>query len=153
MPARVPDVRQKSNHDCGVACALAVIAALSGDGPEAIEAARPAVERDLRPSKTDGVDPRTLESYFREAGFRVLAGEMDLTDLNQQTRRGRPVVCVVKDHYVIATSRVGGCVQYLDPAWGLRRMTDAAFAAWWEDRDRLGSAYHHFGLIVWRDNG
>lgn len=143
----LPVVFQREAHDCGVACAVSVLRYFG------LSPGFPATSAYLLPTPLDGVDPRTLEWFFRSYGLRVLVGEMDSEDLKQQTmKQGRPVVCAVKNHWVVAAGVKRNYVYYMDPdeGQGNVRKKCLPFQTWWEDHDRLGVAYRQFGLVIWK---
>ncbi len=98
----------------------------------------------------DGTDPRNIESLLRRAGHQLVVGEMSVEDLKYFTRGLRPVICVVKGHYVV----VGGVsklkVQYQDPLHGPLQCKIGDFVGWWSEDDRLGVKYKQFGIAVSR---
>jgi ABC-type bacteriocin/lantibiotic exporter with double-glycine peptidase domain len=140
-----PSVLQRDHHDCGTACAVAVCRfyGLRISVGECLTS--------LHTNELDGTDPRTMEAFFRTRGLRVLSGEMDTEDLKCQTGRGRPVVCVVAGHYVVALAVKRGRVCVHDPLHGRAAHPADVFGERWRDRDRLGGVYERFGLSVWRE--
>ncbi len=50
----------------------------------------------------DGVQVRTLESFFREKGMMVVSGNFNTKYLNYFTENKVPVICLLNDHYVLA---------------------------------------------------
>lgn len=140
----LPDVRQRRGHDCGRAALKAVVQYLGCD-PGLVLQRLPA-------TTTDGVDPRTMESALRVAGFSVLGGTMEIADLRHAALLSRPVLCVVtidwSGHWVVSRGVSRGQVHYQDPAAGRSSMTLDAWRRAWEDHDRFG-VYARFGLQVW----
>ncbi len=139
------DVRQLTDHDCGAACACAILRY------HGIRCTLAGCVELLYTNGLDGTDLRTLEGFFRSYGLCVLAGEMDLTDIRQQTRRGRPVLCLVTGHYVVALGLTRSRVHVHDPLGGRARLPVAAFEEGWRDTDRSGAVYQRFGLSVWKN--
>jgi ABC-type bacteriocin/lantibiotic exporter with double-glycine peptidase domain len=139
----IPDVRQGSGHDCGPAVFRAVVAffGLKAPAPKADPLA--------------GLHPEYLEPLLREAGLQVLSGEMDTDDLKYHTRRGRPVVCLIRHgdtgHYVVASGVSRGRVHYHCPLSGPSSVPAAEWDARWTDRDRR-SRFRRFGMAVWKES-
>lgn len=139
-----PSVIQAGDADCGPACCSALLRYWG------IRQSVQTCTGLLYTSGMDGTDPRTIEAFLRSHGLHVLAGEMSLEDIREQTRRGRPVLCVLQGHYVVALSVWRGRVYLHDPAEGRVALKSADFEARWRDTDRLGVRYERFGLSVWR---
>jgi hypothetical protein len=97
----------------------------------------------------DGTDPRTIESFCRSIGLRVVSGEMSVDDLKHFTAHDRPVIAVLSGHYVVVCGVKRGVVIYHDPAHGLASSSSKAFVERWRDMDRLGAVYNQFGVCVW----
>jgi hypothetical protein len=104
----------------------------------------------------DGLHPSYLEPALRRAGLKTCSGEMDLGDLRHHTRRGRPVVCLVRlgdtGHYVVVGGVARGRVHLHCPARGpLRVPADGpgGFPAAWDDIDRHGQRFSRWGLACW----
>lgn len=139
---KLPDVRQRTGWDCGLACAE-IVARFWGYPAAPLLAKLPA-------TPLDGLDPRTLEAGLRAEGFNVLAGEMSLSDLASQTAQGRPVVCCASGHWVVVAGVTRSRVHYQDPFLGPRRERIDAWLARWCDGDRSGAQYDKFGISAWR---
>ena len=137
----LPDTWQYGAASCGRAAAACVLRHFG----------KAADLRGLVTTAIDGTDPRTLESLLRKTGLRVVAGEMTAADLKHFTGTGRPVIAVVRNHYVVVAGVARGRVHYQDPQAGPARKLLAEFLDWWRDDDRLGAAYHRFGIAAGTD--
>lgn len=144
----LPDVRQKGDHDCGLAAVLCVLRYLG------VRRSREELELLLGSTRLDGTDPRAVEARFRCEGLAVQAGTMDEYDLGHHARRGRPVVCLVSrggvGHYVVSAGCRYGLVHYHDPACGPTRERLPRFVEQWSDWDRHGGEWRRFGVAVSR---
>lgn len=135
---QLPDIRQKKDYDCGRAVCECVLSFFGSY----------ADLRRLLTNPMDGTDPRAIEALLRQAGHRVISGEMGLDDLRHFTTSGRPVIACVRDHYVTVAGIRGRHVHYQDPSAGPVKATCADFAGWWVEADRLGVTYNQFGIAV-----
>lgn len=161
MPALLdlPDVRQQSDYDCGIAAALCVLRYLGADR------LRRDVEATLGATRLDGTDPRAMEAMFRREGLAVQSGTMALADLAYHAGRGRPVVCLVTrggtakapgahpgavGHYVVSAGVRRGFVHVHDPVEGPGRVRTAEFLSRWADWDRHGQDWQRFAVAVSR---
>jgi ABC-type bacteriocin/lantibiotic exporter with double-glycine peptidase domain len=94
-----PDVRQAESHDCSAACVKAV--------EERYGVVRPLSHyvNGLSAERASGCDPRTIERWFRKAGYRVAAGELTLADAFYFTSRQVPIISPItvdgEGHYVV----------------------------------------------------
>lgn len=144
MPAlSLPDVRQEGYSDCGPAAVYCVLEFLHRK-PRSLHEVTAA----LHTNDTDGTDPRTIEGYLRGLGCRVQSGEMAVSDLRWHTQQGRPVIVVVRGHYVVAAGVAYNRVVVQDPLNGLRRISVPLFLGSWREVDRLGAVYRQFGIAV-----
>ena len=153
----VPDVRQRSDHDCGPAAAAAVCG-LFGVGPERYGAHADG----LGTTERDGTDPKALVSFLRARGLGVEARHgRSVADLAALTAAGRPVLCAVQlygtpaaaardrtGHYVVVTGVVGGRVHFQDPSAGPRSLPADAFEQIWHDKGADGTPYVRWGLAA-----
>ncbi len=138
----IPDVRQKDTYDCGPACVKAVCQ-FYGKRLSLSE-----VAAGLASSPTDGTDPRTIERFLRNAGYKVLSGEMDLSDLKANAKAGRPTIAILSGHYVVVCGLERKRVYFHDPLSGARFLSLANFYGQWRDHDRLQD-FKQWGIAVW----
>jgi ABC-type bacteriocin/lantibiotic exporter with double-glycine peptidase domain len=141
----LPTVMQSGEHDCAPACVSAVMRRWGFSAP-----LRYCTEA-LCTSEMDGTDPRTIEHFLRGQSLKVLAGEMDVSDLREQTKRERPVILVLAGHYAVAVACSRGRVSLMDPAAGMVVLSEGELSSRWLDKDRLGVMYDRWGLSVWRE--
>lgn len=134
----VPDIRQRTSHDCGPA-AVAVVRAYHG------LPAKPWLKSDA----TDGTCPRAIEAELRSAGMGVAAGEMCIDDLRHYGKTGRPVIAIVRNHYVVVQGVHRGRVYYQDPEHGPQSVRESEWSEWWRDNDRMGTEYLQWGIVAW----
>jgi hypothetical protein len=133
----LPDLRQKGPADCGPTAWKVACQAVGAAG--------------RRPLHTlvDGCGPREIENALWHAGVGVQAGVMDVDDLRYHTKRGRPVICLVRSdgegHWVVVGDVARGFVHHQCPVHGPRKMRTAAFVAAWWDEDR-GVTYTRWGI-------
>lgn len=87
----IEPVYQRLDSDCGVACVQMILNWLEQN------------KRGIGGlgSVIDGLQVRTIESYLREKGLRVISGNFDIHMLRHHVRQGAPVICLVRDHYVL----------------------------------------------------
>jgi ABC-type bacteriocin/lantibiotic exporter with double-glycine peptidase domain len=142
-----PDVRQRRDCDCSAACAKAV--------EEHYGVVRPLAHysNGLSVERASGCDPRTIERFFRKAGYLVTSGEMTLEDMRYHTARHRPIITPVTSnglgHYVVVY-RVSDrlrTVYFQDPWDGPRKMPAAEFEPLWVDCDE-DSTYRQWGIAI-----
>lgn len=138
----LPDIRQTSGHDCGAACAHAICSyfdplfhAGSLDS--------------LNVNSVDGCDPRTLERFFRNRGFKVVSGEMTIDDLRYHSDRSRPVIVPLAGHYVVVCQALPRTIHVHDPLTGPRKLPAKSFVKSWQDHDRI-EAFVNWGIAVYR---
>lgn len=140
-----PDVRQARNHDCSAACAKAVEEHYGIVRPLAYYVNAMSVER------ASGCDPRTIERFFRKAGYPVLAGELNLDYAGHFTRRHKPIICPITSgsdgHYVVIYHVTPRWVHLQDPWDGQRKMRADDFVSVWVDSDE-DSTYRQWGIVV-----
>jgi ABC-type bacteriocin/lantibiotic exporter with double-glycine peptidase domain len=138
---KLPDIRQVSDYDCGVAASKVVLAYLG-------HTQRPK----LPVTPIDGTDPRTIESAFRQLGLPVFSGQFDIPLLKHCAATDRPVICLVQQggvgHYVVSAGVFRGTVFYQCPAEGPLSAKAASFLDSWHDADRFGTHFRCFGIAV-----
>ena len=142
----LPDIRQKTDCDCGPSCVRA-ICRLWGDSPPK-DLGYELLQTD------DGTDLTAVESWLRRRGYCVLSGSMTVADLRQQTSAGRPVLTPITDHgeghYVVVLGVGRGVVTFHDPSAGRRKMRVAEWEPIW-----FGVAksvrYDRWGVAIWRE--
>lgn len=147
---RVPDVRQGTTYDCGVAGTQALCEALG------VDMARKRYFSLLGTHPYNGTDPRSIETFLRGLKLRVVSGEMRLRDLTHFTRTGCPVLCLVTlhgcGHYVVVSAIKRNRVYFQDPSVGPSSLPRDGFEDVWVDYDRFCVTYRRFGIAAWRDD-
>ena len=138
----IPDVRQRTNYDCGPAVVKSVLDHLG------LRRSLDHLTSRLLTSPIDGTDPRSIEAYLRHEGLKIVAGEMTLADLRHFCQTGRVVICLTKNHYVAVTKVTASRIYVQDPQAGpcVHRLMD--FPPAWVDVDRWGVTYHQFGIAI-----
>lgn len=136
----LPDIRQEYDYDFGAACAVAVMN-YYGDGITTTQC-----RKALNVHKENGTDFDRLVQFFRSRDRYVLSGEMDYDTLADLLKRGKPVVCLMLQHYIVATGIRAGQVRFHDPEAGKRYLSRDEFLHWWNWRCRPNSRY---GIAVW----
>lgn len=100
----------------------------------------------------DGVDPRTMEAFFRSLGWPVQSGNMTHEDLRFHCSLNRPVVCLVTydgyGHWVVVYDVTPRVVRFFCPVVGCVKASSNKFAATWVDTDRGGVKFTGFGVVV-----
>jgi len=136
---KLPVVKQKLPHDCGVAVFRSVCKYLK------VHTLRNTLDAD----PINGLHPFELEPAFRRLGLSVSAGSMDVDDLRYHARRGRPVVCLVTGHWVVSGGIFRGHVTIMEPFEGvIKRVPILEFANDWQDSDRNGTVFRNYGISV-----
>ena len=144
MRANVKAVLQRDGHDCAVACVVYLLRCLG------VRCAYDAILADLCPTAHDGVHPSFLEGYLRNrCGLNVTAGEMTMEDIALHTRRGRPCLLVLNEHYAVATRVARGKVSLMDPLAGSSAVPVGDVAAIWADTTRHGATYDQYAIAAW----
>lgn len=104
----IEPVFQSSESDCGVACVQMVCnhMLLKNRGISGLS------------SSIDGLQIRTIESFFREKGCCVVSGNMDIKLLKHYIKSNIPVIVLTFDHYVLVTGFEGRRIIYNCPMEG-----------------------------------
>lgn len=139
----LPGYLQKESFDCG-SCSCRIVY-------EFLWKKRPLREFSslLGTNGLNGTDIRAIEAFFRKEGFAVTVGEMSIEDLRHHANLGRPVICCVKDHYLVSRGVYRGRVYVADPATGYDSYSIQEFRNIWFDSERFGFHYYQFGLAIW----
>ena len=145
---KLPDIRQQSDHDCGLTVARVLLRFL-GRRPTAQQLSGLACD------PVDGTDPRNMETFLRQIGLRVQAGSFTVENLDWLTSSGRPVVCLTTPahgigHYVVVAGIDGQTIHYQCPTEGPSRSGLRTWLKCWREVDRLGATYHQWGISAWR---
>src|SRR5260370_182488 len=107
----VPYVKQNEDG-CGAGLSFMVLQYWKGHGGgiEPQRADTPAIQKQLYSRKVHGIHASDMESYLKEAGFRVFPLNGDWKDLLEQLKQGRPLIASVQPgaaksplHYVVVT--------------------------------------------------
>ncbi len=138
----LPDIRQIAGHDCGPACVQAICEWFD---PNFYAGSLSS----LNASTVDGCDPRTIERFFRNAGYRVVSGEMTIDDLRFHSSRPRPVITPLAGHYVVVCEALPRTICIHDPITGPRKLPTKEFARSWRDHDRI-EAFVNWGIAVYK---
>jgi HK97 family phage portal protein len=153
----VPNVRQKSDFDCGPAATMSV-ASYFNVGPETEQEYIDA----LGTTKANGTTPAAIAEYLASLGLHVAAKD-DLTigDLARAVRAGSPIIAAIQayeddpeeipeersGHYVVVCGADVKTITLQDPSAGRVTMPTIDFLARWEDRDDENE-YVHYGIVV-----
>jgi hypothetical protein len=147
----LPDFRQEASFDCGPAAAWSVIQYFGLDKKRSYRNLIPIFQCD----EVSGTSPPNLIHGFRHfPTLQLVAGPMDLADLERLTGEGWPVLCcvqlddadegrwvavrgVIKEHVAVQCPR-DGRVESLADDWLLR---------WW-DWDVSGRIWRQFGCAI-----
>jgi len=137
----IEPVFQQGNSDCGKACAEMVLNyfKLRHRGLESLANA------------VDGVQVRTLESFFREKGMMVVAGNFNNKLLSQFTQNKIPVICLLDDHYVLARGIRDYRVLYNCPIKGEQLDPVARFKRKWRTTID-GDTLYSWGIAAWKSS-
>lgn len=134
----LPCILQKKSTDCGKAC-VEMILEYFGVNKRGLESLANSI---------DGVQVRTIESYFREKGLYVIAGNLNIASLKSFLDRKIPVICLQRDHYVIAKYIADYSIYYNCPIQGECKIRlKQFFRDWWNEKD--GEVLMNWGIIVW----
>lgn len=134
----VPTIYQTKDSDCGVACVqmLMLYYSINSRGVTSLANA------------IDGVQVRTIESFFREKGLHVISGNMDIATLRFFVRKSIPIIVLFAGHYVVLTGFENKSVQYNCPIEGPKSIGIGAFKKrWWNLSD--GVALVNWGIAVY----
>jgi ABC-type bacteriocin/lantibiotic exporter with double-glycine peptidase domain len=138
----VPFVKQ-AEDGCGSAAISMVLQYWGAHGTQVLSerADAVAIQRRLYSRKARGIYASDLESYFKEAGFRVFPLQGEWKDLREQLMQGRPLIVSLQPgnaktplHYVVVTGIdwQSGAVFLNDPARSkLLRIERADFEKEW----------------------
>lgn len=119
---KIEPILQKTNSDCGKACAIMVLqyygVQLRG--------------MDSLANVIDGVQVRTLEAFFREKGFSCASGNFTNKLLEHFVLKKVPVICLLDGHYVVVTNVKNNRVTYNCPIEGQKTRTMHQFYKQWK---------------------
>lgn len=88
---KIDPILQQTNSDCGKAC-IRMVLEYYGSNLRGLDSLANAI---------DGVQVRTIEAYMRERGFPVASGNFNYNLLSYFHDRKVPVICLLRDHYVV----------------------------------------------------
>ena len=135
------DIRQKDDHDCGVAVFHTITDYLLDCLPP------------LAADPMDGLHPLELEAAFRRAGLNTISGSMTMADLAHHQRLFRPVACLIRTehggHWVVSRGVTPSRVYVQDPDAGRRWLARREWTAGWWDLDRMATVFRSHGVAVW----
>ncbi len=140
----IPDVRQKSSHDCGAAVVVAVLRYLGS------RVAFAEIASALNCDPLDGTDARSIESLFRSRGLQCLSGNMSIPNVRHLVHEGCPVIAATRGHWVVIGGIQKKKVFYHDPINGPESRAFDDFCEWWRDQDRHGNLWNQFGIAAWK---
>jgi ABC-type bacteriocin/lantibiotic exporter with double-glycine peptidase domain len=102
----ISPIYQNGDSDCGVACLQMLLnyhkVRRHGSLANAV----------------DGVQIRTIESFLREKGLQVVAGNMTIHLLKYFVARKLPIICLIDGHYVLVKGFEPRKIIYNCPALG-----------------------------------
>lgn len=135
----IEPVFQTGNSDCGKACAEMVLTHfnIKHRGLDSLANA------------LDGVQVRTLESFFREKGMMVVSGNFNTKHLNYFTENKIPVICLLDDHYVLARGIRDYRVHYNCPIKGEQIVPLKRFMNKWRTTID-GDVLYCWGIASWK---
>lgn len=118
---KIPPILQQGNSDCGKACVSMVLNYydVRVRGVESLA------------NNLDGVQVRTIESFFRERGMMVVSGNFNISHLKHFVDVKVPVICLLNDHYVLVKSYFDYRVIYNCPIEGEKKVTARQFLKQW----------------------
>lgn len=134
---KIEPVLQKTNSDCGKACAIMVLNYYE----------TPLRGIDSLSNVIDGVQVRTLEAFFREKGFCIASGNFNNKLLEHFILKKVPVICLLDGHYVVVTNVKNNRVTYNCPIEGEKTRTMRQFYKQWSCLSE-DSILLHWGIAV-----
>lgn len=121
----VPYVHQP-REGCGAASLAMVMAywAAKENGAPGNESDVAAIQRELYSPQEHGITAEKMRDYLRRHGFQVFAMNAEWRDLDEQLRKGRPLIVALRPkgqkelHYVVVDgiNTKGGMITVNDPA-------------------------------------
>lgn len=117
----IEPIYQRLDCDCGVACVQMLLNWLEQNKRGIMGLG----------SVIDGLQVRTIESFLREKGLRVISGNLDIHMLRHHVRQGSPVICLVTDHYVLVKGFIPRKIIYNCPMDGEKTESIAKFKKRW----------------------
>ena len=139
----VPDIRQDSEFDCGAAAVDAVCR---------YHRIRKTNVKDLT-NAVQGLGPDTARAILTGLGLIVLAGPMQVEDLQHLTRTNRPVLCPVNlygGHWVVVRGVERGGVYFQCPTQGRLRLSMSKWLDEWVSYSETGHMFHQWGIATSR---
>lgn len=154
----IPDTRQSNESDCGVSVTQAVLAYYGENYSES------ELSDKLQPyTLEDGVPSKNIIKLFKELGYKVWHGKMQIKHLIKCINKGYPVIILIQawsedenidwkktvdwGHYVIAKGYTEKTILIEDPAlFGSGELTYDELKLRWHGLD--GKYLQHYGIIV-----
>lgn len=134
----IEPVLQKNDSDCGVACVQMVLNYYQ-DNHRGIQSLTNTV---------DGVQVRTIESFFREKGYMVVSGNLDLRLLRQFIKLKVPVICLTQGHYIVIVGTYRDKIIYNCPINGQTIESTIKFKKKWTNISD-GACLINWGIVVY----
>ncbi len=135
----IPPILQTTTSDCGKACMAMVLKYYNC----------PERSLDSFPSAVDGMQVRTIESYFRERGFCVMAGNFNYGMLSHFISKKCPVICLIEDHYVVVKGIKHYRIHYNCPMLGEKCITATHFKRIWLN-ETDGSVLFNWAIAAYK---
>ena len=140
-----PGIAQRRSYDCGRAVAEGVLVYFGHD-PKIVRKA-------MQTTPLDGTHPGGLSGFLRQQRLGTIVGNpFTLDDLRWQTRKGRPVLCLVQrgtcGHWLTVLGVKSNRVHFHDPADGWKSETTLEFESRWWDNDADGEHFVRRGIAV-----
>ena len=135
---QVPVVLQKTSSDCGVACVQMMLDYHKMNTRGILSLS----------STIDGLQVRTIESFLREKGFSVVAGNMNLNFIKYCIKNKIPVITLLDNHYIIIKGFQNRKILYNDPEKGEMSESVIKFnKRWFNISD--GAHLINWGITAW----
>lgn len=124
----IKPVLQKTDSDCGLACCIMIL--------DYYQKPYKKTHHIHLSNELDGLQVRTIESFFRERNFRVISGNMHISFLRYFIKIKIPIICLISGHYVLVTGFSGRKIRYNCPIKGETTESIIAFnRIWWNNAD------------------
>ncbi len=138
---KIPDIRQRSDHDCGAAAIEAVCRYYGRKVKGVPNLANP----------VQGMGPDTVEAVLRSLKFRLVTGTMRVVDLKHYTKIFTPVLCPIADmggHWVVVRGVERQRVHFHCPTRGPTSLPIEQWEEEWTSGTTSGVDFDQWGIAV-----
>jgi ABC-type bacteriocin/lantibiotic exporter with double-glycine peptidase domain len=144
MLLAIPDVRQRTEWDCGDAVVRAVLKYFGLRLPDHLLA-----------TPEHGTHPAQIQQELLRAGLKTLSGSFRVSQLKVLAADDAPVICAVRHddgggHWVVVRGVERGRVYFQCPHMGPRARLEGDWVTNWYDVGMYSEKFELFGIAAWK---